>query len=228
MKKVETWKSVYLIGIKGVAMSGLAKMAKEAGYQVTGSDLAESFPTDSVLRQSKIEVLEGFDGERLRLIRPDLVVVSAAYDAKNPEVKAAKAAKIPIISQSEMLGRLMAPFEGVGVAGVHGKTTTTALLAYLLTKAGFSPSYAIGSGSVPGLDGNAHIGEGKIFLAEADEYRRSDSNPAPKFFDLPLRHLIITSIELDHPDLYESAEAMYEVFYRLASKIPRNGTILAC
>jgi len=226
-KKKEV-KAVYLIGIKGVAMAALAAMAKQLGYEVTGSDVSEKFPTDVLLAEQKIAWLEGFKAENIRQAKPDLVVVSAAYGLQNPEVKAAKGRRIPILSQSEMLGQLMKDYEGVGVAGVHGKTTTTSLLAFLLDKAGCSPSYSIGTAHVAGLGGNSRIGDGRYFVVEADEYRRSDSSNEPKFLDLPLKHVIITSIELDHPDVFQSEEDVYSVFYRLAVKIPRDGTIVAC
>lgn len=221
-------KLLYFIGIKGVAMAGLAVMAKQLGYLVRGSDVAETFPTDQLLHDNQIEVLEGFDGDHLKSAKPDRVIISAAYGLQNPEVKAAKAARIKMITQSEMLGEVMSHFEGVGVAGVHGKTTTSSMLTFVLQRAGFSPGYAIGTGSIPGLVGNARIGDGKYFVAEADEYKKSDLDHQPKFLDLPLKHVIITSIELDHPDVYATSEQMYDVFYQLTSKIPRNGSIIAC
>jgi len=221
-------KTLYLIGIKGVAMAALAAMAKQLGYEVTGSDVAEQFPTDALLAEQKISWFEGFKAENIRQAKPDLVVVSAAYGSQNPELKALKNRRIPVLTQSEMLGRLMKDYEGIGVAGVHGKTTTTSLLTFLLEKAGCSPSYSIGTAHVTGLSGNSHIGEGRYFIVEADEYRRSESSNEPKFLDLPLKHVIITSIELDHPDIYQSEEDVYNVFYRLAVKIPRDGTIVAC
>lgn len=220
-------RTLYFIGIKGTMMSGLAIMAKDVGYLVSGSDVSETFPTDALLTRHQIEVFTGFDGPRVKQLKPDLVVVSAAYGLQNPEVKAAKSARLNVVSQSEMLARLMAPFEGIGVAGVHGKTTTTAMVALILVEAGFAPSYAIGASQIPGLQGNAKIGEGKYFVVEADEYRRSESSAEPKFLDLPLKHVIITSIELDHPDLYETAEAVYQAFYRLCVRLPRDGTIIA-
>jgi UDP-N-acetylmuramate--alanine ligase len=219
--------SLYLIGIKGVAMTGLAIMAKQLGYEVTGSDVAETFITDELLDKNKIAYFESFEAAHLQP-KPDLVVVGAAYGAQNPEVKAIKSLRLTSVTQSEMLGKLMTAFEGVGVAGVHGKTTTTAMLAFILNEAGFSPSYAIGTAHVPGLEGNSHIGDGKYFVAEADDYKKSDTNLEPKFLDLPLKHVIITSIELDHPDIYQSAEDVYSAFYKLSTKIPRDGSIVAC
>lgn len=227
MKAKTEPKSLYFIGIKGVAMAGLAVMAKQLGYEVTGSDEATVFPTDALLEEHAISFHNGFEADHLKH-KPDLVVISAAYGLQNPEVKAAKTMRLTLIPQSEMLAKIMERFESVGVAGVHGKTTTTSMLAFVLQQAGFSPSYAIGTSGIPGLKGNSHIGDGKFFIVEADEYKKSDLDWQPKFLDLPLKHVIVTSIELDHPDIYSTAEQVYSAFYQLITKIPRGGTIVAC
>ncbi|MEX1052173.1 MAG: UDP-N-acetylmuramate--L-alanine ligase [Patescibacteria group bacterium] len=220
-------KKVYFIGIKGVAMAGLAVMAKELGYAVAGSDVKETFITDELLKKHQIHFYEGFDADNLKTEQPDIVVVGAAYGANNPEVKALKARRLKVVTQSEMLGEIMTAYETVGVAGVHGKTTTSSMLALILEQAGFSPSYMIGTSSIPGLPDSAHIGSGQYFVVEADEYKKSEADIAPKFLDYPIRHLIVTSIELDHPDIYPSAEHVYQVFYQLCLKIPRGGTVVA-
>lgn len=221
-------RKIYFIGIKGVAVAGLAIMAKELNYTVDGSDIDEVFITDKLLNDKDIHFHNGFAAENIKEYKPDLVVIGAAHGANNPEVKAIKSMKTPTVTQSEMLGKLMADYDGVGIAGVHGKTTTTAMLALVLYEAGFSPSYFIGTSSIPGLDSSAHIGEGKYFIVEADEYKKSETNLQPKFLDFPMKHLIVTSIEMDHPDIYPSAEHMYRVFYQLCLKIPRNGSVVAC
>lgn len=208
-------------------MAGMAIMAKELGYQVAGSDVAEVFITDSLLKKNNISFFEGFNAENIKSIKPDLVVVGAAYGANNPEVKAVKSLRLKSVTQSELLGEMMADYEGVGVAGVHGKTTVTSMLTLILKDAGFSPSYTIGTSSIPGLESSAHIGEGQYFVVEADEYKKSETNMQPKFLDYPLKHLIVTSIELDHPDVFPSAEHMYQLFYQLTLKLPRKGIIVA-
>lgn len=222
-------KSLYFLGIKGVAVSGLAIMAKQLGYEVSGSDVGDVFITDELLKKHHISYHNNFDAHHLdKENKPDLMVVGASFGANNVEYKAAKALRIPMMTQSEMLGKVMSSFEGVGVAGTHGKTTTTAMLALILKEAGFSPSYAIGTSSIPGLEGNAQIGDGKYFVVEADEYKKSDTSLEPKFFDLPLKHLIVTSIEFDHPDVFQTAEQIYNAFYRLTLKLPRDGVLVAC
>ncbi len=225
-KKNDSNNRLHFIGIKGMGMSGLAIMAKQMGYAVTGSDSAEEFPTDEVLRQSNITVLNNFTAANLT--DKPRIVLSAAYGLGNPEVKEAHRLRLEVKTFSEILGELMAHFEGIGVAGIHGKTTTTAILAFILQEAGFAPSYMIGAPYIPGLPANGHIGQGKYFIVEADEYKKSEESNEPKFLDFPLKHVIVTSIELDHPDMYQTAEEVYQAFYRLSVKIPRAGTIIAC
>lgn len=221
-------KKLYFVGIKGVAVAGLAIMSKELGYEVSGSDVKETFITDALLNKEKINFHNGFAAENIKKNKPDIVIIGAAHGANNPEVKIAKSMKIPTATQSEMLGKLMAEYDVIGVAGIHGKTTTTSMLTLILQDAGFSPSYSIGTSEIPGLVSSAHIGEGKYFIVEADEYKKSETNLQPKFLDFPIKYLIVTSIEMDHPDIYPSAEHIYQVFYQLTSKIPRNGSIIAC
>jgi len=220
---------LHFIGIMGVGMSSLAIMAKELGYEVSGSDAADAYSTEArekLFKAMGIVTYSGFDAKYIQ--DKPRVVLSAAFTADNPEVKEAKKQRLEIKTFSEIVGEMMAKFEGIGVAGIHGKTTTTALLAFILQEAGFSPSYVIGAPYVPGLPANGHIGQGKYFVAEADEYKKSDDNNEPKFLDFPLKHVIITSIELDHPDVYQTVEEVYQAFYRLSVKIPRDGTIIAC
>lgn len=226
-KNTNNKSSIYFIGIKGVAMTYLAIMTKELGYEVSGSDTDEVFITDELLQRKNIPFFNGFDASNIKNFKPDIVVISAAYGVNNPEVKAAKSMRVTTYTQSEMLAEIMKDFDVVGVSGVHGKTTVTSMLALVMQEAGFSPSYAIGTSNIPGLDSNAQIGNGKYFVVEADEYKKSELDLQPKFLDYPIKHLIVTSIELDHPDVFPSAEHMYQAFYKLAMKIPRRGSIIA-
>ena len=221
-------KSIYFIGIKGMAMSGLALMAKQLGYEVNGSDVAEVFQSDQFLVKNKINFYNNFDAVHIEEVNPDIVAFSAVYGMENPEMKEAKKRRIKMLCQSEMLASFIEQFEVIGVSGVHGKTTTTSMLAFIFKDAGYSPGYMIGAPDIPGLDGSAHIGEGRYFIVEADEYKKSQDILEPKFLDYPMKNVIITSIELDHPDLYGSAEDVYQAFYKLSAKIPRDGLIVAC
>lgn len=222
-------KKIYLIGIKGVGMTALAIYLKQCGYYILGSDIAETFPTDSLLLENDIKVINGFSAENINLLeKDDLVVVSAAYDEKNPEFKEAKKKHLEVIYFSEAVGKFSADKKVIIVSGVHGKTTTTAMIATLLDNANYSPSYLIGSGLVPGLATSAKKGGGDYFVIEADEYRKSPGSSDAKFFDYNPQIAVVTSIELDHPDMYESIDDIYNAFYKLVCRVPRNGLIVAC
>lgn len=218
--------SIYLIGIKGVGMTALAKYYQQAGFLVEGSDNAESYVTDEILLNANIKVLSPFDKKNLKNIKPDLVVVSAAYDENNPEFKEAKTRKLKIVYYSEALGMISSGKRLIAVAGIHGKTTTTSLVALLLDKAGLSPSYIIGAANVPVLGSNGHFGDSEYFVMEADEYRKSPSSADSKFLDLNPEIAIISSIELDHPDFFGSVEDVYNAFYRFSCRVPRDGSII--
>lgn len=220
--------SLYFVGIKGAGMAALASIAAELGYQVQGSDVADKYPTEDQLIRHQIKVFQGFNGDNIATAQPGRIVASAAYSLDHPELKAAKKARIPIIYYSQFLGEILAKFESIGVSGVHGKTTTTSMLATILETAGLSPSFLVGVGQIFGFDSPGRLGKGRQFVVEADEYARSPQDKTAKFLDLPLKHLILTSIELDHPDIYDSAEAVYDTFYQLTTKIPRTGQIVAC
>lgn len=221
-------KTAYLIGIKGVGMTALAVYLKELGYEVSGSDVDEPFVTDAVLLKEGISYNRGFDGANLKTIKPDLVVVSAAYGRDNSEVKVARQRHLNLKYYSEVLAQVSGEKKVIAVSGIHGKTTITAMLSYLLEKAGLSPNFIIGSGNVPNFNKNAQKGEGDYFVIEADEYRKSPDDLKPKFLDLEPFIAIISSIEMDHPDMFSSLENVYNAFYRLACRVPRNGFIVLC
>ena len=219
-------KTAYLIGIKGVGMTALAKYLSEDGYLVEGSDNDVTYVTDVILEENKIKVFSPFDKENLKNKKPDLVVVSAAYGSNNPEVKEAKKRHLNIQYYAETLGSITSGKKLIAVSGVHGKTTTTSLIALLLDRAGLKPSYIIGAANVPVLGSNAHMGGGDYFVLEADEYRQSLENIESKFLCLNPDIAIISSIELDHPDIFESVEDIYRTFYKFACRVPRSGKII--
>ena len=217
--------SVHFVGIKGAGVSALAQYCKDLGYTVSGSDVEEGFPTDAALEHAGITPMVGFRPSHLRA-RPDVVVYSAAFDEDNPEIRFALRHKIPVLSSAEFLAELTDERDVIAVAGTHGKTTTTALIAAILTEAGIDPGYVIGWPMVPQpLVGSGHAGKGPVVL-EADEYRISQKNPDPKFVLLRAKTAIITSIEHDHPDMYPSVDAVYDAFYRFAARVRRGGLIL--
>lgn len=219
------FKTIYFIGIKGVGMSAMALVAKGFGYQVSGSDVDESFITDEPLEKAGIQVHAGFTAAHLEA-KPDLVVIGPAYGPDNVEVQAAQQLGLERWPSSQFLGWLAAHQKTIAVAGTHGKTTTTALLTYLLYATGHSPSYIIGTGHIKGLPSHGAAGEGQYFITEADDYKRAVDDPRPKFLDLSPYAAIITIIEHDHPDLYPSLRDCLEAFYQFASRVDKQGFIV--
>lgn len=219
-------KKIHFVGIKGVGMTALALLAKEKGYEVTGSDISESFVTDEILQEAGIQVTP-FD---VNNIRDDLnlVVVSAAYGKDNLEVKTARDKHLEVMLYSEALAFFARDSHLIAVSGIHGKTTTAAMISFLLVRANLDPSFIIGAGKVGSLANPGHAGTGDYFVLEADEYRKSPEDTSPKFFDLSPEIEIITSIEMDHPDIFASEELIFDAFYKFACRLPRQGFIVLC
>jgi UDP-N-acetylmuramate--alanine ligase len=212
----KTIKRIHFVGIKGVAMAALAVWAKEAGYRVTGSDTGDEFPTDEVLRLAKISVL-GFDSKNITSIRPDLVIYTGAHGGReNPEVVEAVKQGIDVLPHGQALGLVMTGQKQLSVAGSHGKTTTTAMIATILTDAGLDPSYAIGCGEIRGLGFPGHYGKKGIFVAEADEYVTDPNHDTTaRFLWQHPDILVVTNIDFDHPDAYVSLSSVQDAFMKL-------------
>lgn len=208
-----------MVGIKGVGMTGLAQILRAQGKEVWGSDTAEHFFTEEVLRKNGIEYIEGFDAKHLERI-PDLVIRSTAYGDSNIEIVTAQAKKIPIATYAEVLGELSAVAKSLAVTGSHGKTTTSALLAHVLKVAGLSPQALIGS-RVPQFEGNALTGSGELFVFEADEYQNKLQYFSP-------HAVILTSIAWDHPDFFPDPQSYRSAFVEFLKKIPPDGFVVAC
>ncbi len=222
-------KKAYLIGIKGIAMTALAVFLKEKGYFVTGSDVSDVFPTDEVLTKQNIAVKTGFDPKNIA-DNYDLVVVTGAHGGMtNPEAVEAKRRGLTTLMHGQALGSLMQEKIGISVCGSHGKTTTSALIAFLLTKEKFNPSYIIGTSDITGLGSAGHFGRGDYFVAEADEYITCPkTDPTPRFLWQNPKILVITNIEYDHPDAFANIEEVKKAFLSFAEKIPDDGLIVAC
>jgi len=210
-------KKIYFIGIKGVAMSGLAVICKQRGLEVFGSDVEEKFITDKVLAKEGIDVFEGFSKDNLDC-QPDLVVIGTSWGDDNIEVAEVKKRNLPSISDSEMRGLLSQEKKTITITGVHGKTTTTAMMAYLFSQAGLDPSFLIGTGMVPDLGTNSKWAAGTHFIVEGDEYIRSREDKTPKFLDLNPTISVITSLEWEHVDIYPDLESMEVAFQKLIQK----------
>ncbi|MCD6576455.1 MAG: UDP-N-acetylmuramate--L-alanine ligase [Anaerolineaceae bacterium] len=207
----------HLIGIGGTGLSAIAHVLLERGNVVSGSDNLLS-PLAQELIDLGISVSIGHNENNIT--GADIIIRSSAIPDNNSEVKAALAAGIPILKRRNFLSKLTAGSTVIAIAGTHGKTTTTAMVAWCLSSLGNDPSYVIG-GSSKNLGNNAHAGRGKYFVIEADEYDRM-------FLGLTPEILVITNIEHDHPDCYPTAEEYLNAFFELTQKIKPNGTLIAC
>jgi UDP-N-acetylmuramate--alanine ligase len=210
-------KRVHLIGIGGIHMSGIAQILRNRGHEVSGSDLSLS-PLTSKLEQLGVSVREGHDASNVA--DAQLVVYTSAAHEDNPELEEAKRLGLQTIKRAEMVARLMEGKQVIAVSGTHGKTTTTSLIAYMLFRAGLSPTYMLGGESID-LGGNAAPGDGEYFIVEADEYDRAFLNYRPNI-------AVVTNIEPDHLDIYGTNEELQATFARFLSQVDNNGLIIAC
>jgi UDP-N-acetylmuramate: L-alanyl-gamma-D-glutamyl-meso-diaminopimelate ligase len=205
---------VHLIAIAGVGMASLAGMLRDAGYHVTGSDAGVYPPMSALLASLAIPITEGFRAENLQP-RPDLVVVGNAMSRGNPEVEAMLTWGIPYCSLPEALMRFfMAERRRAVVTGTHGKTTSSALLAWLLHETGGDPSFMIG-GACKNFARNFRLGGGNWFVVEGDEYDTAFFDKRPKFLHYDPNALLVTAVEFDHADIYRDIDHVKEAFTTL-------------
>jgi UDP-N-acetylmuramate--alanine ligase len=214
-KKVKDNGRLHFIGIGGAGMSGIAQVYHSLGYTVSGSDLKRSRYT-RMLEEQGVPVVFGHDAANLDM--PDAVVVSTAISSQNVELRAAIEREIPVFLRAQMLGRLMAMKRGIAVAGTHGKTTTTSMIAHCMERLGLEPSYVVG-GELNDVGSNARDGAGSWLVAEADESDGSLLHLHPEI-------AVITNVELDHHSHYSSLEQVAEVFRRFASQLPEDGALI--
>ncbi len=218
MNRFHRLRHLHFIGIGGSGMNGIAKVLLQQGYKVTGSDLQKSVFT-TALEEKGATIFEGHDAQHIQ--GAEAVVTSSAITSDNPELLAAKAARIPVIPRAEMLAELMRFQTGIAIAGTHGKTTTTSLLAHLLTVAGEDPTYVIG-GRLNQSGNSANFGKGNYFVAEADE---SDAS----FLYLQPTLAIVTNIEADHMETYDYEEdKLHNTFIQFIHHLPFYGTAILC
>ncbi len=208
---------LHFVGIGGIGMSGIAEILHNLGYQVQGSDLADSYNVRR-LRELGVPVAVGHAAENLG--EAAVVVVSSAVKPDNPEVAAARLRQIPIVRRAEMLGELMRLKWSVAVGGTHGKTTTTSLVAALLDAAGFDPT-VINGGIIENYGTNARLGAGDWMVVEADE---SDGT----FTKLPATIAVVTNMDPEHLDFYGSVEAMNRAYEQFVENIPFYGFAVLC
>lgn len=227
--------SIHFVGIKGVGMTPLAIIAKEAGISVTGSDVAEKFITDSALNKAGINPLTGFAPDHIN--NADLVITTGAHGGfDNPEVKEAQARGVPILTKGEAVGEFMdgeilgASYKGISVAGTHGKTTSAAMIATIFTSLGKDPAYLIGTSEIPSLSGMpGHFGTGQFFIAEADEYATEPKHDkTPQFWHQHPLVTLVTNIEHDHPDIYPTIADVRSAFLEFVKQLGENGILVMC
>jgi UDP-N-acetylmuramate--alanine ligase len=211
-------KYVHFVGIGGVGMSGIAEVLLNLGYAVSGSDLADNAVTQRLARLGA-RIHRGHAPEHIAGV--DVVVTSTAVGDDNPEIVAARAAKIPVVPRALMLAELMRLRQGIAVAGTHGKTTTTSLVASILGEAGMDPTYVIG-GKLTAAGTNARLGQGDFLVAEADE---SDAS----FLYLTPVIAIVTNIDADHMDAYaHDFERLKQTFVDFCQRLPFYGLAVLC
>ena len=214
-----SFKRAHFIGIGGAGMSGIALVLHERGYAVSGSDLKTSRYIRQLTRAG-VDIHVGHAAETIDEVSPDVVVVSTAIPETNPELARARELGIPVWPRAKMLSALGHGYTTVAVAGTHGKTTTSSMVATMLDRMGADPSFLIG-GIVEGYDTNGRNGSGEYFVAEADE---SDSS----FLYLNPDVVVVTNVEADHMDHYGSLEEIERTFVKFMSLVGEDGTVIVC
>ncbi|MGC1453662.1 MAG: UDP-N-acetylmuramate--L-alanine ligase [Nitrospirota bacterium] len=210
-------KHIHFVGIGGIGMSGIAEVLLNLGYKVTGSDMKESDTTER-LKKLGSEIFIGHRAENVS--SPHVVVISSAVKSDNVEVIAAREKQIPVIPRAEMLAELMRLKYGVAIAGAHGKTTTTSMVATVLAAGGIDPTVVIG-GKLNSLGTNAKLGQGEFLVAEADE---SDGS----FLKLSPTIGVVTTIDEEHLDYYKDIHEIKEAFLAFINKVPFYGVSILC
>lgn len=227
-------KNVHFVGIKGAGMAPLAVLVKEAGMNVSGCDIGESFITDGLLNNAGISFDSGFSSDHLNNV--DLVIATGAHGGwNNLEIVAARARGISVLSYGQAVGIFMDgnmvnrnDLIGISVAGTHGKTTTAALIATIFMQAGLDPSYIVGTSHILPLGASGHFGTGNYFVAEADEYVTDPLyDKTPKFLWQHPKIAVLTNIEFDHPDVYASLDDITKAFEKFVRQIPDDGVLIA-
>jgi UDP-N-acetylmuramate--alanine ligase len=208
---------VHFIGIGGSGLSAIARLLLESGYTVSGSDRTLTPFADEV-RKVGAKVYIGHHPRNLA--GADWVVRSSAITEDNVEIRAAKRTGIPVYKRADFLGQLMSDKTGIAIAGTHGKTTTTAMTAWVLHELGREPSFIVGS-VMNNLGVNARAGKGRLFVIEADEYDNM-------FLGLKPQIAVVTSVEHDHPDFFPTLESTYSAFEMFVDLLPPDGTLIAC
>jgi len=212
---------IYFVGIKGTGVCALAELMHNTGLKVSGSDIAEVFYTDAILKELKIPYHENFDAAHINT-SIDIVIHSSAYRAgTNPELERALELGIPVMKYTDALGKWSARFDSTGVCGVHGKTTTTAICGVLMRAAELPAQILTGSAALD-FNGRSTLTLGnKYFIAETCEYQKH-------FLSFRPRRIILTAVEWDHQDYFESYESIRDVFVEYCRLLPEGGQLIYC
>ncbi|MBW2688334.1 MAG: UDP-N-acetylmuramate--L-alanine ligase [Deltaproteobacteria bacterium] len=208
---------IHFVGIGGIGMSGIAEVLINLGYQVSGSDLKES---DITRRLASLGGTVAYGHRAENVAEVDVVVTSTAVNQNNPEVQEAHRRKIPVIPRAEMLAELMRMKHGIAIAGTHGKTTTTSMVATILSHGGIDPTVVIG-GRLDSIGSNAKLGQGEFLVAEADE---SDGS----FLKLSPTIAVVTNVDEDHLDYYQDLDEIRSTFIDFINKVPFYGLVILC
>ena len=212
-------KKIHFVGIGGIGMSGMAEILLAEGFNITGSDKSLSEVTEH-LKNLGAKIYSGHETKNLEP-DVDILVYSSAVQNENPEVVEASRRKIPIVRRAEMLAEMMRLKYGIGIAGTHGKTTTTSMVSLILMAGGVDPTVIVG-GKLSGLGGtNARLGKGDFIVVEADEFDRSFLSISPTI-------AVLTTLEVDHLDCYRDLDDIKNAFVQFANKVPFYGFIVLC
>lgn len=224
--RLEEIKHIHFSGIKGVGMTALALYAQDMGKTISGSDVAEEFVTEEVLRSRNLPISVGFDPKNLPS-ETDLLVYSAAH-ASNPQVSFSTKRKIPALSYAQALAEFTAGKKLIATCGVGGKSTTASLIATVLSQAQFRPSFIVGVGNIPNLSVPGKYDTGTYAVVEADDYVAVPGvDLTPKFLYLKPSIIVVTNIEFDHPDVYLSLVETQQAFVSFFRLLPEKGLLVA-
>lgn len=218
-------KRIYLMAICGTGMGSLAGLLKQRGFEVCGSDNNIYPPMSDELKSQNIPLFSPFQSENLANAKPDLVIVGNAISKTNPEAQYLLESGIPYLSMPQALNHFfLSSKDVIVISGTHGKTTTTSIMAHLLQELGEDPSFMVG-GVTKNFAKNFRIGAGKYFVIEGDEYDTAFFDKGPKFLHYNPKHVIMTSLEFDHADIYKDVDQIRESFVKLAHIIPEEGSL---
>src|SRR5438270_6897477 len=208
---------IHFVGIGGIGMSGIAEVLLNLGYKISGSDLKESTVTER-LRQLGAIIFDGHSSTNIA--GAEVVVTSSAINIGNPEVEEARRLHVPVIPRAEMLAELMRLKYGIAIGGMHGKTTTTSMVAAVLAAGGLDPTVVVG-GRVDSMGSNARLGRSQYLVAEADESDRS-------FLKLSPIIAVVTNIDREHMDCYRNMRDVKRAFLEFMDRVPFYGMVVAC